>query len=521
VRRRGGNAVGERPLPKPQFFELMNARNYPPAKLLLALMGALAGWGGVQAQLILPDWPPPLGAGPYATGTNPENGSTAVDEPIPGFVGPAGDGVAPYAGQNVEQSVNPAFVEWASSVINYSPADPDVIDSYFLDPTTALGPVTGNVFDVVSLGDLSTADIAAGAVPGSITLGFATPVADGPGPDFVVFGNAFTVRGQATQVFSKLAYVEVSSDGVNFARFPSVDTNPKPVQPTWSYMVSNPTLIYNLFGKAVNAYGVSWGVPFDLAQLSQHPLVAAGLLDLQNVRYVRLVAVVGNGVYSTDAYGNPIYDPWPTTGSPGPEVQAVGVLNLAPPPSPPAASSTATSVLANFAPSGGSNLPVSASGVKASHSTPSATPHPASVAARGLLGFVTSLPDYGSSTPGAVSSPSLGATAIAAGNGVVGSNNANPPVAASGVDSAPADGPEATKSALLSEPAANQAGETANDPGAENANKDSSARPSTGTVSVPSPSDAMGGFSTGWRLKTTILTLAFIGGLAWWKRLAR
>ena len=103
-----------------------------------------------------------------------------------------------------------------------------IIESYYLDPTTALGPVTGNVFEVVSLGDLSSADIAEGVAPGSLTLGFATPMADGPGPDFVVFGNAFFVRGKVVRVFSKLAYVEVSSDGVNFARFPSVDLNPKP-----------------------------------------------------------------------------------------------------------------------------------------------------------------------------------------------------------------------------------------------------------------------------------------------------
>jgi len=297
---------------------------------------ALVGWGTLFAQ---EQWAQPyvwqlsLPAGPYALGHNPENGSTAPDEPIPGFVGPAGDGVAPYNGQNSQQQVNPAFVEWASSVFDYSPAKPAVIDPAYLNPNVALGPVTGNVFDVASLGDLSSTDIAKGTSPGSLTLAFAKPIADGAGADFVVFGNAFNlaVRGKE-MTFSKLAYVEVSSDGVNFARFPSVDTNPKPKKGPWSFMVSDPTLIYNLFGKGLNSYGVSWGVPFDLAQLSQHPLVRAGLLNLQNVRYVRFVAVVGNGSSSYDFLGNPIYDPWPTTGSPGPEVQAVGVLNIAPDP---------------------------------------------------------------------------------------------------------------------------------------------------------------------------------------------
>jgi len=311
----------------------MRSRYGHSGKILQVLLLALAGWGVLSAQEQQGQpfvWLPPLPAGPYALGHNPENGNTAPDEPIPGFVGPAGDGVSPYAGQNPAQQINPVFVEWASSVFNYSPAKPTVIDPTFLNPGVALGSVTGDVFDVVSLGDLSTTDIAAGVSPGSLTLGFASPIADGPGADFVVFGNAFNLRANGKEmVFSKLAFVEVSSDGVNFARFPSVDANPKPKQSNWSYMVADPTLIYNLFGKALNGYGVSWGVPFDLAQLSQHPLVRAGLLDLQNVRYVRFVAVVGNGAYSHDFLGNPIYDPWPTFGSPGPEVQAVGVLNSA------------------------------------------------------------------------------------------------------------------------------------------------------------------------------------------------
>jgi hypothetical protein len=156
-------------------------------------------------------------------------------------------------------------------------------------------------------------------------LGFATDIADGTGADFVVFGNAFDLNGE-NSVFAKLAYVEVSSDGVNFVRFPSVDTNAKPTTTSWPYMTSDPTKVYNLFGKTSNSYGSSWGVPFDLAQLATSPQAIAGTLDLQHVRYVRLVAVVGNGS-SKDAYGHTIYSPWLTTGSPGPEVQAVGVLH--------------------------------------------------------------------------------------------------------------------------------------------------------------------------------------------------
>lgn len=341
----------------------MNVRFQHAVHFLPSLLAALAGWGGLHAQTNAPNWPPPSPAGPYALGYDPEDGRVAIDEPIPGFIGPAGDGVAPYGSQNLQQYVNPVFVEWASTVANYSPARPELIESCYVDPSVALGTISGNVFDVVSLGDLSALDIAEGLAPGTITLSFDAPIGDGSGPDFAVFGNAFNLRGRTLQVFSKLAFVEVSSDGVNFARFPSVDTNPKPAQSTWPYMVANPTLIYNLFGKAINGYGYSWGVPFDLADLRQHPLVAAGLLDLQNVRYVRLVAVVGDGRHSSDAYGHPIYDPWPTTGSPGPEVQAIGVLNIGTSPD----SANASAASANFSNNGGRNSPVAAAGVKVNH----------------------------------------------------------------------------------------------------------------------------------------------------------
>jgi len=290
----------------------------------------LVGWGVLSGLTLLAAWPPTQPVGPYSLSYDPENGSKPIDKPIAGYVGPEGDGVAPYnLGNgtilNTDQFVNPAFLGWATSVVNYAPARPDLIQSEWMDPTVTLGPPSADVFGVVSLGDLSTTDLAAGTAPGSITLKFATDISDGTGPDFAVFGNAFDLNG-VNSVFAKLAYVEVSSDGVNFVRFPSVDTNAKPTGTSWPYMTSDPTKIYNLFGKTSNSYGLSWGVPFDLAQLATSPQVVAGTLDLQHVRYVRLVAVVGNGS-NKDAYNHTIFDPWLTSGSPGPEVQAIGVLH--------------------------------------------------------------------------------------------------------------------------------------------------------------------------------------------------
>jgi hypothetical protein len=72
-------------------------------------------------------------------------------------------------------------------------------------PENALGPATGNSVDVVSLGD-----------GGVATLTFARPIKNGSGPDFCVFENAFS------DTYLELAFVEVSSDGVRFVRFPAI-----------------------------------------------------------------------------------------------------------------------------------------------------------------------------------------------------------------------------------------------------------------------------------------------------------
>ena len=120
-------------------------------------------------------------------------------------------------------AADPRFVFWASAAeIVRGPADIvefNEEDPYFPtygDGSSATGPADattgdeGNPFPVVSLGD-----------GGSATLTFAQPLADVPGPDFAVFENAFN------GAFLELAHVEVSSDGVNFFRFPS-SRSPRP-----------------------------------------------------------------------------------------------------------------------------------------------------------------------------------------------------------------------------------------------------------------------------------------------------
>jgi len=76
-------------------------------------------------------------------------------------------------------------------------------------------------------------------------------------------------------------------------------------------------------------YRVGFGGPFDLALLRYRPLVQAGHVDLSRITHVRLVDVVGDGA-TVDSFGHPIYDPYPTVGSGGFDLEAIGVLHAAP-----------------------------------------------------------------------------------------------------------------------------------------------------------------------------------------------
>lgn len=249
--------------------------------------------------------------GPYSQGLDdPDN---PFDAPVPGFVGPSGLGIT--GGSNY---LNPIFFGWATSVINYSPA-PGVASSWS-DPTLALGPVTGDNFHIVSLGDLSTQQLVDGLPPGSITLQLTAPIANLSGADFAIFENAF---GNRTSVFAELAFVEVSTDGITFARFPSTSLTSSPVGP---FANLNPTHVHNLAGKHINSYGQSWGTPFNLDDLIDHPAVLAGWINLMEIRFIRLIDIPGNGTFQ-DSSGRPIYDPHLTFGSGGFDLEAIGAIS--------------------------------------------------------------------------------------------------------------------------------------------------------------------------------------------------
>ncbi len=270
--------------------------------------------------LLFPMWG--LAQGPYSAGLNdPEN---AFDAPVPGFIGPHGEGKARILQsggtfRNPDNYVNPIFAGWATRHINYLPA-PEVAANW-QHPDRALGEVTGDNFDIVSLGDLNATQITENASPGEITLTFFTqPIRNKSGADFVIYENAF---GNAISVFAELAYVEVSSDGQEFVRFPSVSNTASPV---WSFGNIDPRNVFGLAGKHINAYGESWGTPFDLSWLEDQELVIDGKVDLDAITHIRIVDIPGSGDF-LDSDDNPIYDAWLTFGSGGFDLEAVGVIS--------------------------------------------------------------------------------------------------------------------------------------------------------------------------------------------------
>ncbi len=212
---------------------------------------------------------------------------------------------APAVGKNGSTAVSKdssEFGAWATGYMNLVYGN-SVTDTW-KTPAKALGAATGQSTDIVSLG-----------MGGTITLTFDQPIQNGPGWDFAVFENSFS------DTFLELAYVEVSSNGIDFVRFENHSLTPSPVG---GFGVVNTTDIDGLAGK----YRVGYGTPFDLVDLVFMEAVTNGTVDLTSITHIKIIDVIGDGS-CLDSGGNPIYDPFPTYNSTGFDLEAVGIRQSA------------------------------------------------------------------------------------------------------------------------------------------------------------------------------------------------
>jgi len=173
--------------------------------------------------------------------------------------------------------------------------------------SNALYKAEGDGATVVSLGDSGVA---------ILTFDFA--IENGDGPDFAVFENGFTDN------YIELAFVEVSSDGVKFVRFPSYSEASQTVQ-IGPFEYSDCRYYNNLAGK----YRQGYGTPFDLEDLKD----SSGI-DLNYITHVKLIDVIGTideNFALKDEVGRKINDTYPTPfESGGFDLDAVAVINQGP-----------------------------------------------------------------------------------------------------------------------------------------------------------------------------------------------
>lgn len=215
----------------------------------------------------------------------------------------------PAAGQPGSKAIHKddvRFVKWATGVtVVRGPQDiasNTVILASAGTPSNATGKATGS--SIVSLGD-----------GGSAILTFDEPIKDGPDADFAVFENSFS------DTFLELAFVEASSDGINFFRFPATSNTSTATQ-VGSFGTVDATKINNLAGK----YKAAYGTPFDISELPDNPL-----LDKSKITHIKVIDVIGtiNPLYASyDSLGQIVNDPYPTNfNSGGFDLDAVGVIN--------------------------------------------------------------------------------------------------------------------------------------------------------------------------------------------------
>ncbi|HFS67282.1 MAG TPA: T9SS type A sorting domain-containing protein [Flavobacteriia bacterium] len=208
------------------------------------------------------------------------------------------------------------FVDWAKEITitrGYQNIEnPNVGFVDFGTPEDALYQADGNP-NIVSLGD-----------GGIAILHFDEPIVNGDGPDFAVFENGFLKEPNSPLAFLELAFVEVSTDGIEYMRFPAISEITTTTQIN-SFGFIDARYIHNFAGK----YIANYGTPFDLEDL--FGLTENTTIDLNNIHYIKIIDVIGdiNSDFATyDSQNTVVNDPFPTEfASGGFDLDAVGVLH--------------------------------------------------------------------------------------------------------------------------------------------------------------------------------------------------
>jgi hypothetical protein len=235
---------------------------------------------------------------------------------IPG-VFPQGS-YAPAAGKTGSTAIasdSPVFTGWATGgeVVRGYVNIADKSYQYLGTNRASFGVPSNALFAADKSGAVSLGD------SGRATLTFGRPIINGNGPDFAVFENGIPAP---TNAFLELGFVEVSSDGTHFVRFPAVDEYSSSTQ-IGTFETMDASYLNNFAGKYVAGYGV----PFDLDDVKD-----SAHLDVNNIRFVRIVDAIGNVdpqyPFTQDSKGNVVNDPFPTPfHTSGFDLDAVGIIN--------------------------------------------------------------------------------------------------------------------------------------------------------------------------------------------------
>lgn len=227
-----------------------------------------------------------------------ETGSTAIHKDNPGFVDWA-----------KTCSIERGFINKKDTTVKFTQDQITSNRAFFGNISMALGK-PGGALDCISLGD-----------SGIATLTFNFPIRDGEGADFAIFENGMKMPEPPYQYFLELAFVEVSTDGKRFVRFPAV-SNTQTTTQEGTFGQIDPKQIHNFAGK----YIADYGTPFDLQDLKD----STGI-NTDSINFVRLIDVTGYiepAFASYDSKGQIVNDPFPTEfWSGGFDLDAIGVLH--------------------------------------------------------------------------------------------------------------------------------------------------------------------------------------------------